>query len=146
LLSTALTRLLIFLGCDSAGVRLDNPDLTNAVPKPKAVTLQGVPLDSSSPRRTAVGKLEESANPSNGGHTQPVADFINTIGSPTEVGRAKQHVGLTPKNRALAQMLDVHRPTVSVAAAMLQKAGVLDYRRGEMTSGGLQLLPDHGQT
>lgn len=33
----------------------------------------------------------------------------------------------------LSQMLGVHRPTVSVAAAMLQKAGLIDYTRGQMT-------------
>lgn len=33
----------------------------------------------------------------------------------------------------LAQMLGVHRPTVSVAAAMLQKAGLVDYIRGHIT-------------
>jgi len=33
----------------------------------------------------------------------------------------------------LAQMLGVHRPTVSVAAAMLQKAGLIDYARGRLT-------------
>jgi CRP-like cAMP-binding protein len=32
----------------------------------------------------------------------------------------------------LAQMLGVHRPTVSVAAAMLQKAGLVDYTRGQI--------------
>lgn len=33
----------------------------------------------------------------------------------------------------LAQMLGVHRPTVSVAAAMLQKAGYIHYVRGNIT-------------
>jgi CRP-like cAMP-binding protein len=33
----------------------------------------------------------------------------------------------------LAQMLGVHRPTVSVAAAMLQKAGYIHYVRGTIT-------------
>ena len=33
----------------------------------------------------------------------------------------------------LAQMLGVHRPTVSVAAAMLQKAGYIHYVRGIIT-------------
>lgn len=33
----------------------------------------------------------------------------------------------------LSQMLGVHRPTVSVAAAMLQKAGLIDYERGQIT-------------
>jgi Mn-dependent DtxR family transcriptional regulator len=33
----------------------------------------------------------------------------------------------------LAQMLGVHRPTVSVAAAMLQKAGYIQYARGTIT-------------
>lgn len=33
----------------------------------------------------------------------------------------------------LSQMLGVHRPTVSVAAAMLQKAGLIDYMRGQIT-------------
>lgn len=33
----------------------------------------------------------------------------------------------------LSQMLGVHRPTVSVAAAMLQKAGLIDYVRGTVT-------------
>lgn len=29
-------------------------------------------------------------------------------------------------------MLGVHRPTVSIAAKLLQKAGIIDYRRGQM--------------
>jgi CRP-like cAMP-binding protein len=33
----------------------------------------------------------------------------------------------------LAQMLGVHRPTVTVAAGILQKAGLVDYTRGSMT-------------
>lgn len=33
----------------------------------------------------------------------------------------------------LGQMLGVHRPTVSVAAGMLQKAGLIDYGRGQIT-------------
>jgi CRP-like cAMP-binding protein len=33
----------------------------------------------------------------------------------------------------LSQMLGVHRPTVSVAAAMLQKAGLIEYARGQIT-------------
>jgi len=32
----------------------------------------------------------------------------------------------------LAQMLGVHRPSVSVAAGMLQKAGLISYHRGQM--------------
>lgn len=33
----------------------------------------------------------------------------------------------------LSQMLGVHRPTVSVAAAMLQRAGLINYTRGQIT-------------
>ncbi|HYW58885.1 MAG TPA: Crp/Fnr family transcriptional regulator [Xanthobacteraceae bacterium] len=33
----------------------------------------------------------------------------------------------------LSQMLGVHRPTVSVAASILQKAGLIDYTRGQVT-------------
>jgi CRP-like cAMP-binding protein len=33
----------------------------------------------------------------------------------------------------LSQMLGVHRPTVSVAAAALQRAGLIDYTRGQIT-------------
>jgi len=33
----------------------------------------------------------------------------------------------------LGQMLGVHRPTVSVAAGMLQRAGMIDYSRGTIT-------------
>jgi CRP-like cAMP-binding protein len=33
----------------------------------------------------------------------------------------------------MAQMLGVHRPTISVAAAMLQKAGLIHYVRGVIT-------------
>jgi CRP-like cAMP-binding protein len=33
----------------------------------------------------------------------------------------------------LSQMLGVHRPTVTVAAGMLQKAGLIDYTRGHVT-------------
>jgi len=33
----------------------------------------------------------------------------------------------------LAQMLGVHRPTVSIAAGMLQKAGMINYVRGQVT-------------
>lgn len=32
----------------------------------------------------------------------------------------------------IAQMLGVHRPTVSIAAKLLQKAGLIDYSRGRM--------------
>jgi hypothetical protein len=32
----------------------------------------------------------------------------------------------------IAQMLGVHRPSVSVAANMLQKAGLISYTRGQM--------------
>jgi Mn-dependent DtxR family transcriptional regulator len=32
----------------------------------------------------------------------------------------------------IAEMLGVHRPTVSIAAKVLQKAGLIDYSRGQM--------------
>lgn len=32
----------------------------------------------------------------------------------------------------LAAMLGVHRPSVSLAAGMLQRAGIIDYQRGKM--------------
>ncbi len=32
----------------------------------------------------------------------------------------------------VASMLGVHRPTVSVAASVLQRAGIIDYRRGNI--------------
>jgi Mn-dependent DtxR family transcriptional regulator len=32
----------------------------------------------------------------------------------------------------IAQMLGVHRPSVSIAAKLLQQAGLIDYSRGQM--------------
>jgi len=42
----------------------------------------------------------------------------------------------------LAQMLGVHRPTVSIAAGMLQKAGMITYVRGHVTILDRQALED----
>lgn len=36
-------------------------------------------------------------------------------------------------NRFLASMLGVHRPRVTVAAGVLQQAGLISYRRGVVT-------------
>lgn len=36
------------------------------------------------------------------------------------------------RHEFIAEMLGVHRPTVSIAAKMLQKAGLIDYSRGHM--------------
>lgn len=36
------------------------------------------------------------------------------------------------RHEFIAEMLGVHRPTVSIAAKMLQKAGLIDYSRGRM--------------
>lgn len=37
------------------------------------------------------------------------------------------------RHEFLAAMLGVHRPTISTAANMLQKAGLISYRYGKMT-------------
>jgi CRP-like cAMP-binding protein len=42
----------------------------------------------------------------------------------------------------LAAMLGVHRPSVSVAASVLQRAGIIDYRRGSMRILHRQSLED----
>jgi Mn-dependent DtxR family transcriptional regulator len=39
----------------------------------------------------------------------------------------------TIRQEFLGQMLGVHRPTVSIAAGMLQKAGMITYVRGNVT-------------
>ena len=36
------------------------------------------------------------------------------------------------RHEFIAEMLGVHRPTVSIAAKVLQKAGLIDYSRGRM--------------